>query len=167
MEAETVLPIFRPMTRADVPAIAELELRCFRSPWSKNAIMSELDNRLAHYHVLELNGEIVGYAGMWVLFGESHITNVAIKEEYRRKGLGRMLMLKSMEAAISYKAKSMTLEVREHNESAKAMYFQLGFEQAGRRKRYYRDSGEDALILWNMDIQQTLQQQSENACKEE
>ncbi|MDD3921574.1 MAG: ribosomal protein S18-alanine N-acetyltransferase [Eubacteriales bacterium] len=161
MENNKPIPEFRPMTRADVPAIAELEKLCFRSPWSKNAILSELDNHLAHYHVLDLNGEIIGYAGMWVLFGESHITNVAIKAEYRKNGYGEMLMLKSMQAASKYKAVSMTLEVREHNEPAKALYYKLGFEQAGRRKRYYRDTGEDALILWNMNIEKTLQENSE------
>lgn len=148
------------MTKADVREIAELEKQCFRPPWSENAIMGELKNSIAYYHVLEWNDEIIGYAGMWVLFGEAHITNVAVKEAYRRRGLGEHLMIKSMEAAVKHRAKSMTLEVREHNYAAQALYQKIGFEQAGRRRKYYRDTGEDALILWNMDIQQTL---TENA----
>ena len=148
--------LFRPMTRADLPAVLEMERVCFRSPWTENMLRGELKNKLAHYHVLELDGALVGYAGMWILFDEAHITNVCTLPDYRRRGYGRFLMLESMRVAVGLHATKMTLEVRETNFGAQALYKGLGFEMAGRRKRYYDDTGEDALILWNMDIRLTL-----------
>ncbi len=150
--------LFRPMTKADLPAVAELEILCFRSPWTLNMLKGELKNRLAHYHVLELDGKIVAYAGMWVLFDEAHITNVAVSPDHRRKGYGRRIMLESMQAAVRHHATQMTLEVRETNFSAQALYEGLGFSMAGRRKKYYSDTNEDAFILWNKDIVKTIEQ---------
>lgn len=144
------------MTREDLPAVLEMERACFRSPWTENMLRGELKNRLAHYHVLELDGKLVGYAGMWVLFDEAHITNVCTLPDYRRRGYGRFLMLQSMRAAVGLHATKMTLEVRESNLGAQALYSGLGFAYAGRRKKYYDDTGEDALILWNTDIRVTL-----------
>lgn len=150
--------LFRDMTQADVPAVAEMEKLCFRSPWSKRMLKEELMNPIALYHVFELNGELIAYAGMWIHFDEAHITNVAVLPEYRRKGYGRRIMLLSMQAAAEAGAAQMTLEARESNSGALAMYSQLGFIQSGRRKRYYTDTKEDALILWNKDIAATIQQ---------
>ena len=75
----------RPMTRSDVSRVHEIECACFRSPWSKNALLGELRNDVAHYLVMELGGELIGYGGMWVLFEEAHVTNVAIMPDYRKK----------------------------------------------------------------------------------
>ena len=147
---------FRNMQRNDIARIAELERICFRSPWSESALRGELRNPVAHYRVVTLGDTVIGYGGMWVLFEESHITNVAIAPEYRGNGYGRALMLELMRTAKSYKAERMTLEVREHNTVAQAMYFSLGFSSSGRRKGYYTDTGEDALILWNDDIAATI-----------
>ena len=147
---------FRPMGRGDVPAVAEIERICFRSPWTERMFMSELKNRLACYHVVEHAGKLIAYAGMWTFLDEAHITNVAVLPEYRRQGLGTKVMLWSMEAAHRRKATKMTLEVRVSNLGAQAMYANVGFAVAGRRKRYYSDTGEDALVLWNEDIQKTL-----------
>lgn len=146
----------RPMRRADVARVHEIECACFRSPWSKMALMGELRNDVAHYLVLELEGVIEGYAGMWVLFEEAHITNVAITEPWRGQGLAEHLMRAMMQRARSLGARVMTLEVRENNLPAQRLYKRLGFFQNGYRPRYYADSGEGALILWNMDIQKTL-----------
>lgn len=150
--------IFRPMTTADLPAVAEMEKICFRSPWSERMLRGELKNRLAHYHVIEQDGKLIAYAGMWVLFEEAHITNVAVLPDYRRQGLGQRIMLESMKAAVALNATQMTLEVRESNLGAQALYEGLGFVSAGRRKKYYSDTGEDALILWNTDIVKTIGQ---------
>ena len=154
--------LFRPMTKADLPAVAEMEQICFRSPWTLNMLKGELKNKLAHYHVLELGGNIIAYAGMWVLFEEAHITNVAVSPEHRRMGHGRRIMLESMRAAVKLHATQMTLEVRETNFAAQALYESLGFQMAGRRKKYYTDTGEDAFILWNKDIVKTIE--SLHAC---
>ncbi len=146
----------RPMTRRDVPNVHDIECICFRSPWSKMALLGELRNDVAHYHVLEQDGKIAGYAGMWVLFEEAHITNVAVLPEYRCRGNATRLMLSMMESASLLGATSMTLEVRENNLHAQHMYAKLDFAQNGYRPRYYSDTGEGALLLWNTDIQNTL-----------
>lgn len=148
----------RPMTRQDVPAVHEVECACFRSPWSKTALLGELRNDVAHYHVLTEDDVIVGYAGMWVLFEEAHITNIGVLAAYRRKGYARKLMLSMMESAKLLGATSMTLEVRENNFGAQKLYEQLGFSQNGYRPRYYDDTGEGALLLWNTDIVKTLEE---------
>ena len=147
----------RPMKRGDVSGVYEVELACFRSPWSKNALAGELRNPVAHYHVLELDGRIAGFAGMWVLFEEAHITNIGILPEHRRNGYAFALMLSMMEHAAQIGATAMTLEVRESNAGAQKLYKRLHFEQNGFRPRYYEDTGEGALLLWNTDIRATLQ----------
>ena len=159
MSGESKELIIRPMKREDVPRVHEIECACFRSPWSKNALLGELRNDVAHYLVMELDGELIGYGGMWVLFEEAHVTNVAIMPDYRKRGLGRMLMLAMMERAIKYDAEKMTLEVRESNLVAQHLYEKLDFYQNGFRARYYSDTGEGAMILWNSDIQKTLKRE--------
>ncbi len=148
--------IIRPMERKDVNRVHEIECTCFRSPWSKLALAGELRNEVAHYLVMEADGVICGYGGMWLLFEEAHVTNVAIMPEYRGQGRGKRLMLAMMRHAIKRGAEKMTLEVREGNLVAQRLYAKLGFEQNGFRKGYYSDTGEGALILWNEDIQQTI-----------
>ncbi len=151
----------RAMKKADVKSVYEIEVLSFRTPWSFRSLMGELKNRVAHYTVLEQDGEIIGYCGMWVLFEEAHITNIAIHPSFRGHGYGKQLLHASMRVAASFGAEMMTLEVREHNTVAQRMYDEMDFLQQGRRKRYYTDTGEDALLLWNRNILQTIEN---NAC---
>ena len=151
----------RPMTRSDVSRVHEIECACFRSPWSKNALLGELRNDVAHYLVMELGGELIGYGGMWVLFEEAHVTNVAILPDYRGQGRGRRLMLAMMRHALKRGAEKMTLEVRESNTVAQRLYAGLDFEQNGFRAGYYSDTGEGAKLLWNNDIQRTIDRENE------
>lgn len=143
---------FRPMQKKDVPRIAELERICFRSPWSERSLYGELKNDIAHYSVGEEDGQVIAYGGMWVMFGEAHITNVAVDPACRGRGYGRRLMLELMQVALRHDADSMTLEVRISNTVAQNLYTSLGFEVAGRRKKYYTDTGEDGLIMWNRKL---------------
>ena len=152
------------MTKADVKSVYAIEVLSFRTPWSLRSLMSELKNSVAHYTVLEKDGEIIGYCGMWVLFEEAHITNIAIHPEHRGNGFGKQLLHGAMRVAASFGAEMMTLEVRETNTVAQRMYDEMDFSQQGRRKRYYTDTGEDALLLWNRNIQQTIEK---NACLNE
>ena len=146
----------RPMLRTDVPRVHEIECACFRSPWSKSALMGEFRNDVAHYLVMEINETIEGYAGMWVLFNEAHLTNVAIMKDWRNMGCAKRLMYAMMDQALLLGATAMTLEVRESNIVAQRLYAQLDFIQHGYRPHYYTDSGEGAMILWNTDIQKTM-----------
>ena len=151
----------RAMKKADVKSVYEIEVLSFRTPWSLRSLMGELKNSVAHYAVMELDGEIVGYCGMWVLFEEAHVTNIAIHPAFRGSGYGKMLLHGAMRAAASFGAEMMTLEVRETNTVAQNMYADMDFLQQGRRKRYYSDTGEDALLLWDRNILQTIEK---NAC---
>ncbi len=154
--------IIRPMVRQDVSRVHEIECACFRSPWSKLALLGELRNDVAHYLVMEADGVICGYGGMWVLFEEAHVTNVAIMPDYRNKGRGRRLMLAMMRHAVLHGAEKMTLEVRENNLVAQRLYAALDFEQNGFRPGYYSDTGEGAKLLWNYDIKWTLERLEQN-----
>ena len=157
--------ILRPMTRGDVNRVYEIECACFRSPWSKNALEGELRNSVANYLVLEKDGLIVGYAGMWVLFDEAHITNVAVMADHRKKGYGEIIMRGMMELALEKGATQMTLEVRENNFVAQRLYARLDFVQNGFRPRYYDDTGEGALLMWNRDVQKTLDEKKGQAAE--
>lgn len=148
--------IFRPMRPDDIERVHELEVLCFRTPWSKAALAGEFKNTAAQYIVCERAGHVIAYAGMWVLFDEAHITNVAVDATERRAGIGRRLMRCLMRHALLFNATSMTLEVRESNFAAQALYASMGFEKAGVRKGYYGDTGEDAFVLWNKDVREYL-----------
>lgn len=149
--------VIRPMQAEDIDRVAELERLCFRTPWSRESLAGELKNKVAHYLVCQRDGIVIAYAGMWVMFDEAHITNVAVDPEHRREGLGRRIMLCMMRSALLFGAGNMTLEVRETNLAAQALYFGLDFEKAGVRKGYYYDTGEAAWILWNHDVALTLE----------
>ena len=154
----------RAMRREDVPSVYEIEVLSFRTPWSMRSLAGELKNRVAHYTVMEQDERIIGYCGMWVLFEEAHITNIAIRPEKRGNGFGKQLLHASMRVAASFGAEMMTLEVRETNAVAQRMYDEMDFLQQGRRRRYYTDTGEDALLLWNRNIIETIEN---NACLNE
>ena len=141
--------IVRPMVMTDVDGVMAVEHDSFLTPWSRSAFEEELaQNRLARYIVAVENGEIVGYAGTWLVINEAHVTNVAVSGQRRREGIGRLLMQKLMELARDNDMESMTLEVRVSNAAARHLYEQLGFVEAGIRKNYYSETKEDALILW-------------------
>ena len=153
--------LMRPMTKRDIGRVHEIEVQSFRTPWSKLSLLGELHNDLAHYYVAEEEGRVVGYGGMWLLFDEAHITNIAIAPEARGNHLGRYLLHGMMQAAHERGAERMTLEVRETNQVAQSLYFSFDFEKQGFRKRYYEDTGEGAWLLWNEDLGATLEK---NAC---
>ena len=139
----------RPMVMTDVDGVMAVEHDSFLTPWSRSAFEEELaQNRLARYIVAVENGEIVGYAGTWLVINEAHVTNVAVSGQRRREGIGRLLMQKLMELARENGMESMTLEVRVSNAAARHLYDQMGFVAAGIRKNYYSETKEDALILW-------------------
>jgi ribosomal-protein-alanine N-acetyltransferase len=141
--------VFRQMTVPDVKRVSELEKICFRTPWSYNALLGELDNDVAYYVVAEKEGEVVGYAGMWVMFDEAHMTNIGVDPAFRGQGIAKDMILALMKEGLRRGAERMTLEVRETNHTAQRLYARLGFGYAGMRKKYYTDTGENALILWN------------------
>ena len=139
--------LIRLMQEGDITDIVELEHLSFASPWSADSFRQELKNPLAFYLVWELEGKVVGYCGAWVLLGEAQITNVAIHPKHQRKGAGRRLLKSFLEKLNEKECHLVTLEVRPSNHRARSLYSEFGFQEIGRRKAYYQDNQEDALIL--------------------
>lgn len=133
----------------DLDQVIEVEKLSFTNPWSRNSFFLELTtNELATYIVAKVDGRVVGYAGMWLVVGEAHVTNVAVHPGFRKKGIGELLMRSLMTIARESGAKMMTLEVRKSNYIAQNLYTKLGFEPIGIRRGYYTDNNEDAVIMW-------------------
>lgn len=138
-----------PMTEAHLDGVTELEEATFSTPWSYADFEREVkENALAIYYVAVEDGKVIGYAGMWHVVTEGHITNVGVLEEARGKGIGSMLMEKLIEVALEKNMTGMTLEVRMGNAPAQALYHKYGFHAEGIRKNYYADTKEDAIIMW-------------------
>jgi len=137
------------MEMKDLDEVMEVEQRCFTIPWSRYAFTCELkNNQFSRYIVARHQGYIIGYAGMWLVLDEAHVTNVGVLPEYRGKGIGEILMCTLMSTAKEIGATKMTLEVRKSNYVAQNLYSKLGFEPVGVRRAYYLDDGEDAVIMW-------------------
>lgn len=142
-------PMFRPMRVDDIQTICEIEKEAFPTPWTAGAFHNELtNNHFAHYLVMEMSGAIAGYAGMWVIMDEAHITNIAVRKPYRGRHLGERLLNELRGKARQQGARRMTLEVRVTNRVAQNLYEKMGFRGVGVRKGYYTDNNEDALIMW-------------------
>ncbi|MDD3214255.1 MAG: ribosomal protein S18-alanine N-acetyltransferase [Eubacteriales bacterium] len=138
----------RRMTLADVTQVHEIEQATFPVPWSRQSFVDEMErNACARYLVAEENGEIIAYAGAWMIFDEGHITNVAVRKDQRGKGIGKAIMAALMQYAANLGVRYMTLEVRKSNTVAQELYKSFGFIRLGVRKQYYEDNGEDALLL--------------------
>lgn len=140
---------FRRVTENDIQTLVEIEKESFAVPWPADAFYHDIQhNRFAAYIMIELDGQVAGYCGVWIILDEAHITNIAILPKYRGMKLGEILLAKVMEIAKETGAMSMTLEVRVSNEVAKALYKKLGFQDGGIRRNYYTDNGEDARVMW-------------------
>ena len=137
----------RPMEEAHVPQIAQLEKLCFSDPWSESSIASELSNPLSCWLVAVEGEKLAGYIGSQTVMGETDMMNVAVNPDFRRQGVARTLILALVEALKARGSHWLMLEVRQSNAPARALYEKLGFSEVGRRKNYYRNPKEDALIL--------------------
>jgi ribosomal-protein-alanine N-acetyltransferase len=136
------------MTVDDLPAVHVIEHESFSTPWPSHAYRQELEtNRLAHYIVARVKDEIVGFAGMWLLVDEAHITTFATRRTWRRQGVGERLLLALLDLSAARGATEATLEVRPTNIGARRLYEKYGFKVVGVRTRYYSDNNEDALIM--------------------
>jgi [ribosomal protein S18]-alanine N-acetyltransferase len=139
----------RRMNLQDIDEVLQVEKRSFTAPWSRQAFMTELiDNHLANYVVAEYNGRVIGYAGVWMIIDEGHVTNIAVDPDFRGKHMGEKLLQTLMSVCIAHGGRKMTLEVRVTNYIAQKLYEKYGFERVGVRKGYYTDNREDALIMW-------------------
>lgn len=141
--------VVRKAEAEDVEAIENLEKQCFATPWSYDSLYKDIvENKLALYIVAEVDGELAGYAGVWRIVDEGHITNVAVAPEHRRQHLASIILATMFDVTAEEGIKKYTLEVRAGNTGAIKLYEGLGFSAEGIRPGYYEDNGEDAVLMW-------------------
>ena len=137
----------RPMAEHDLPRIAEVEREVFSDPWPESFFRGELAHEGVYARVVELEGALARYSMAWLGAGTGHLGNLAVVPGRRRRGIARRLIADLLERARATGALTLSLEVRVSNFAAQGLYRALGFRLAGLRRRYYRDTGEDALIM--------------------
>ena len=148
--SDTAEPAIRlaPMALDDLDEVLEIERASFPTPWSRGAFRYELtQNRVARSVVLRVGRQLVGYLCLWEIGHEIHVTNLAVHPSFRRRGAARALLGHVMEGARLGGAELVFLEVRPTNVEALALYRSFDFQVIGRRKGYYFDTGEDALVM--------------------
>lgn len=137
------------MTEKHLDAVMEIEREAFAVPWSRESFEMEIKrNKCAYYIVALLDDKVVGYGGMWLVIDEGHITNIAVHRDYRGRGIGKKIIEGLINEAKNRNLVAMTLEVRVSNKVAIHLYEKYGFVPFGRRKGYYADNNEDAIIMW-------------------
>lgn len=141
-----------PMTLNHVDAVLEISKESFPVSWSRDSFINEIKNPLAHYLVAIINNRVVGFVGVWIIVGEANITNIAVSNSFRRKGIGNLLMKHIIKLCKENDTKDMNLEVRASNITAQNLYEKFGFIKKSVRKKYYEDNKEDAIIMFNHNI---------------
>lgn len=131
----------------------EIEKDSNSAPWSERSFRNELANGQSIFLVAFSGSKIVGYGGLWLCIDEAHITTLAVDVEHRRSGIGRSLMIQLLERAKDEGMTCSTLEVRASNQPAVGLYRDLGYVETARRRGYYPDNKEDAIVMWLFDLQ--------------
>ena len=138
----------RKMTVDDISAVLDLDQKSFSLPWPERSFRFELtDNPAARCWVAELDGKVVAMIVVWLIVDEAHVATLATHPEYRRQGIGRRLLAYALRQMMQDGARSSFLEVRASNFAAQEMYRKFGYEATGRRRHYYRDNDEDAILM--------------------
>lgn len=135
------------MVPEDLPGVLDIERACFVAPWTRGMFEDTLGSPVARSFVVEGSGRILGYIVFYFAVSEMHIMNIATHPELKRRGIAQAVMSAVLGLARESRAKECFLEVRESNGPARGLYEKLGFEVVGRRKGYYRETGEDALVM--------------------
>ncbi len=145
------------LTSADLSAVLELDKICFGGLWTLEAYQRELESQnsdLLGLFSLRSVVRLLGMSCFWSILDEAHITILAVHPQFHRQGFGQALLYSVLKTACDRGLERATLEVRASNSAAISLYQKFGFKTAGRRRRYYKDSDEDALILWLGNLQQ-------------
>jgi len=141
-------PSVEPMRPEDLDEVLAIERASFSMPWSRGAFLYEIQqNRVARCRVMREAGRIIGYLCVWEIADEVHITNVAVHPHRRRQGIARALLGGVLSEARARDLRLIVLEVRPSNHEAIGLYESFGFRVTGRRRGYYYDTGEDALVM--------------------
>jgi len=139
--------VIRRAAKSDIPGIIEIEKVSFSEPWDAQLFLDAIGSEDKYLFIAQIGKSITGYIVFEKVLDEGHITNLAVGRDRQRKGIATELVNTALDLAKSLKIKEIFLEVRESNEAAKKLYSKFGFEQIGRRKKYYSAANEDALIL--------------------
>jgi ribosomal-protein-alanine N-acetyltransferase len=144
-----VLPLsIEPMQSQDLDEVLAIEQASFSMPWSRGAFLYEMEqNQVARCYVVRDGARVVGYICLWEVADEMHVTNIAVHPEARRRGIGGRLLARTLGEARQRVMRIVVLEVRPSNVEARALYESFGFRVVGRRRGYYYDTGEDALVM--------------------
>lgn len=130
-----------------LPQLERLEETCFSIPWTRDQLLSQMPDPM-HVFLLAVEGDcLLGYVGLMHVLDEGYIANVAVEPSARRQGIGDRLIAALKERAAALSLRFLTLEVRESNEPAIALYRKHGFVPVGRRKKYYDLPTEDAILM--------------------
>ncbi len=136
-----------------IPGILEIEKVVNTAPWSERSFKNELSHPHGIFLVANLGEDIAGYGGVWLVIDEAHITTVAVAERYQHQGIGEKLMVELLTRAQAAGMVCSTLEVRASNQAAIGLYEKLGYRGTARRKGYYPENKEDAVVMWLYDLQ--------------
>jgi ribosomal-protein-alanine N-acetyltransferase len=155
--SEIFLKIQRPLSEK-LPEIVELDQLCLGGLWTLDGYQRELDNPKTGFLSLTSRTkptdapELIGCGCFWSILEEAHITLLMIHPDYRGRGLGNLLLYSLLKQAVTQGLERATLEVKDSNTKAIHLYKKFGFKLAGKRKKYYQKTGEDALIFWRNDL---------------
>ena len=138
---------FREASESDAEVIAQIESLSFKTPWTKDMVLSEIREPISHFYLAVTERGVAGYYGFLHILDELHILNVAVDPSFRRQGVGGAMMAHLKEVMKRLSCRAATLEVRESNSEAIKLYERAGFSLAGVRPHYYMDK-ENALIYW-------------------
>lgn len=143
----------RQMVEEDIADVLEVDEQIFTASWTEGIFKHEiLDNQYAHYFVVEADGEIIGYAGLWIVEDDAQVTNIGLLKKYRGYKIGEKLFGFALQYAMNEGVTRLSLEVRVSNIAAQKMYEKFGLVRGGIRKNYYTDNNEDAIVMWvNLD----------------
>ena len=150
----------RPMTFDDIPAVLAVDGRCAAPPWTLETFAGELRLPVSHYRLAEIDGSVVAYLGGYIIPDEAHLTTVGVLPELRRHGIAARLVAEFLLTAVADGCRRITLEVREGNAAARALYRRFGFTDVSRRRAYYELPAEDAVVMW---IEDTTRESFRNA----
>lgn len=143
-----MIPVIRRMRLEDAEEAHAIDVQSFSLPWPERALRYEAgQNPHARPWVAEVDGRVAGMLVVWLIVDEAHIATLAVHPAYRRLGLAKRLLEHALREAFQEGARSALLEVRAGNQAAQAMYLGFGFEVVGRRVGYYKDNGEDAILM--------------------
>jgi len=146
--------VVEPLTRNDIDDVVAIEEAAFTNPWTRAMYLAELENSGVSFCFLarDASRRAVGFCSVWQVLDELHINNLAVLPEFRRLGIGSLLLEFVVRHGVALGARRATLEVRRSNASARLLYERFGFSVSGVRAEYYSKPVEDALVLWREDL---------------